>query len=95
MASMMLAGGQGKRRAVAAAGGLGLATVLGVLLTGVTAPLAAHGLAISAGVTLYVAASNLVPEFQAKRGLSTALAFFGGAALFVATRALLTGWLPR
>ncbi len=95
MASMMLAGGQGKRRAVAAAGGLGLATVLGVLLTGVTAPLAAHGLAISAGVTLYVAASNLVPEFQAKRGLSTALAFFGGAALFVVTRALLTGWLPR
>src|SRR3989475_9385098 len=26
-----------------------------------------HGLALSAGVTIYVAASNLVPEFQGKR----------------------------
>jgi zinc transporter ZupT len=94
IASMMLAGGQGSRRAIAAACGLGLATVLGVLLTDITRPLAAHGLALSAGVTLYVAASNLVPEFQAKRGWSTATAFFGGAAAFVATRYLLSGWLP-
>ena len=94
MASVMLAGGQGSRRALAAAGGLGLATVLGVLLTGVTAPLAAHGLALSAGVTLYVAASNLVPEFQAKRGWPTAVSFFGGAAAFLATRILLSAWLP-
>ncbi|HEX6645199.1 MAG TPA: ZIP family metal transporter [Gemmatimonadales bacterium] len=93
MASVMLAGGQGKRRAMAAAGALGLATIAGVLLTEVMAPLAAHGLAISAGVTLYVAASNLVPEFQAKRGLPTALAFFGGAAAFFAARALLDRWL--
>jgi zinc transporter ZupT len=95
IASVMLAGGQGNARAIAAACGLGLATVLGVLLTGVTAPLAAHGLALSAGVTLYVAASNLVPEFQAKRGWATAVAFFGGAAGFLATRYLLDGWLPR
>jgi ZIP family zinc transporter/zinc and cadmium transporter len=94
MASVMLAGGQGQRRAMAAAGALGLATVAGVLLTRVAAPLAAHGLALSAGVTLYVAASNLVPEFQAKRGMSTAFAFFGGAAAFLLTRALLAGWLP-
>ncbi|HEU4827927.1 MAG TPA: ZIP family metal transporter, partial [Gemmatimonadales bacterium] len=93
MASVMLAGGQGQRRAMAAAGGLGVATVAGVLLTRVMAPLAAHGLALSAGVTLYVAASNLVPEFQAKRGLPTALAFFGGAAAFLLTRALLGQWL--
>lgn len=95
IASVMLAGGQGARRAVGAAGGLGIATVLGVLLTDVAAPLAAHGLALSAGVTLYVAASNLVPEFQAKRGWATAVAFFGGAGAFVLTRALLSGWLPR
>jgi ZIP family zinc transporter/zinc and cadmium transporter len=94
MASVMLAGGQGKRRAMAAAGALGLATIAGVLLTEVMTPLAARGLAISAGVTLYVAASNLVPEFQAKRGFPTALAFFGGAGAFFLARALLERWLP-
>ena len=78
-----------------AAAALGMATVAGVLLTGVAAPLAAHGLALSAGVTLYVAASNLVPEFQAKRGLATSVSFFGGAAAFVITRMLLSGVLPE
>ena len=72
MASVMLAGGQGRRKALLAATALGAATVLGVLLTESVAPLAARGLALSAGVTLYVAASNLVPEFQAKRGWDTA-----------------------
>ncbi len=89
MASVMLAGGQGPRRAVAASGLLGLATVVGVALTEVTAVLVTHGLAISAGVTIYVAASNLVPEFQARRGWSMTAAFFSGAAVFFVTRALL------
>jgi len=91
MASVMLAGGQGRGRALGAAAALGVATVLGVLLTEVAAPLAQHGLAISAGVTLYVAASNLVPEFQAKRGWAMPAAFFGGAAAFFVTRLILGG----
>ena len=72
IASVMVAGGQSRARAVGAAAVLGGATVLGVLLTEQVAPLARHGLALSAGVTLYVAASNLVPEFQSKRGWLTA-----------------------
>lgn len=88
MASLMLAGGQSRGRAIGSAAALGLATVLGVLLTQTAAPLAQHGLAISAGVTIYVAASNLVPEFQAKRGWPMPLAFFGGAAAFFLTRLL-------
>jgi hypothetical protein len=44
-------------------------------------------------VTLYVAASNLVPHFQARRGWVTALAFFGGAAAFFAAERLLEGWI--
>jgi ZIP family zinc transporter/zinc and cadmium transporter len=70
-----------------------VATVLGVLFTEQVAPLARHGLAISAGVTLYVAASNLVPEFQAKRGGLTAAAFFGGALAFFVAERLLEGWI--
>lgn len=93
IASVMVAGGQSRARAVAAAAVLGGATVLGVLLTEQVAPLARHGLALSAGVTLYVAASNLVPEFQAKRGWVTALAFFGGAMGFFVTDRLLEVWL--
>lgn len=92
IASVMVAGGQSPARAVGAAAVLGGATVLGVLLTEQVAGLAQHGLAISAGVTLYVAASNLVPEFQAKRGWLTALAFFGGAVGFFVTERLLEGW---
>ena len=93
IASVMVAGGQGRRRAIGAAAVLGVATVLGVLLTEQVAPLARHGLALSAGVTLYVAASNLVPEFQAKRGGLTAAAFFGGALAFFIAERLLEAWL--
>jgi zinc transporter ZupT len=92
IASVMVAGGQSHGRAVGSAAVLGGATLLGALLTEQVAPLARHGLALSAGVTLYVAASNLVPEFQAKRGWLTALAFFGGAVGFFVTEWLLQGW---
>jgi zinc transporter ZupT len=94
VASVMVAGGGSRGRAIGAAAILGLATILGVLLTAEVAPLARHGLALSGGVTLYVAASNLVPEFQAKRGWLTALAFFGGAVGFLVTERLLAQWTP-
>ena len=93
IASVMVAGGQSRGRAIGGAVALGAATVLGVILTERMAPLARHGLAISAGVTLYVAASNLVPEFQAKRGGYTAVAFFGGALAYFIAERLLEGWV--
>jgi zinc and cadmium transporter len=82
IASLFLAAGQPPRVAVAAAGALGLTTLIGVAVTNLVAPLATHGLPLAAGVTLYVAASNLVPEFQSKRGWSLAVYFFGGCGLF-------------
>ena len=94
VASVIVAGGGSRGRAVGAAAVLGLATILGVVLTDQVAPLARHGLAIAAGVTLYVAASNLVPEFQAKRGWLTALAFFGGTVGFIVSERLLAQWTP-
>jgi len=89
IASVIVAGGQSRSQAVAGAAILGGATILGVLLTEHVAPLARHGLALSAGVTLYVAASNLVPEFQGKRGWLTPAAFFGGAGAYFVTERLL------
>jgi ZIP family zinc transporter/zinc and cadmium transporter len=89
MASVMLAGGQSAASAVGAAAVLGVATIVGVTLPAVVAPLATHGLALSAGVTLYVAASNLVPEFQARRGWAITSAFLGGAIAMLCVRWLL------
>jgi len=93
IASVMVAGGHSRARAVGGSVVIGGATLLGFLLTEQVRPLAQYGLALSAGVTLYVAASNLVPEFQAKRGWLTALAFFGGGVGFFVTEQLLQGWL--
>lgn len=89
ISSLQVAVGRTGRQAVAAAAVLGMATVVGVLLTNWVGFLAAHGLALSAGVTIYVAASNLVPEFQGKPGWRLPLAFFLGALVFFLTRELL------
>ncbi len=90
ISSLMLAGGRPARAAIEAAGLLGLATVGGVLLTDHLGFLVSHGLALSGGVTLYVAASNLVPEFQGKPGWRLPVAFFAGAGTFYVTRLLVT-----
>ena len=83
ISSLFLAAGARRRRALGAATLLGVATVAGVLLTSAVDVLAEHGLALSGGVTLYVAASNLVPEFQAKPGWRLPLAFFAGCGLYL------------
>jgi len=86
ISSLFLAAGAGRRAALGAAASLGVATVLGVVMTEYFAGLRSVGLALSAGVTLYVAASNLVPEFQAKLGWRMPVSFFAGCALFFAAR---------
>jgi zinc and cadmium transporter len=88
VSSIMLASGQGRRRAVASGVILGVATVIGALVTEAVASLAQYGLALAAGVTLYVAASNLVPEIQRGRLARTTLAFLGGAAALILLRSL-------
>ena len=89
ISSLFLAAGASRRRAILAAASLGIATVLGVLVTGALGVLGDYGLALAAGVTLYVAASNLVPEFQAKHEWRLPISFFGGVGLYFAARSLL------
>lgn len=89
IASLWVAAGRSRRAALAAGAALGVATILGVVLTGVITPLATWGLALSAGVTLYVGASNLIPEFQGKAGWAHNAAFFSGCATAFALRTLL------
>jgi len=85
VASIMLASGNSPSRAIGAVVLLGVSTVAGVLLTEQVAFLAQHGLAVSAGVTIYVAASNLIPEVQRRPSWPQAIAVFAGAALFCLT----------
>ncbi len=91
ISSLFLAAGGSRRAALLAAGALGVATVLGALATGVSQLIATHGLALSAGVTLYVGASNLIPEFQGKRGWHHNAFFFAGCLAY----SLLTIFLPH
>lgn len=86
ISSLFLAAGARRSRALLAAAALGAATILGVLLTDQFATLQTNGLAIAAGVTMYVGASNLVPEFQAKRGWAIPASFLCGCGLYLVAR---------
>jgi zinc and cadmium transporter len=88
ISSLFLAAGASRARALLAATALGAATILGVLLTDQVGLLQTHGLAIASGVTLYVGASNLVPEFQSKRGWAIPTSFLVGCGIYLAARSL-------
>jgi len=91
VSSVMLASGHSRRIAWAASALLGAATLLGVLTMRVFSPLVPAGLPISAGVTLYVAASDLIPEVNREPGVKMAMmVFIGVAALF-----LIEAWFHR
>ncbi|MBI4465179.1 MAG: ZIP family metal transporter [Acidobacteria bacterium] len=81
VSSMMRASGYTTTISLAASGLLGLATLLGVL---VMAPLHGHvayTLPLSAGVTLYVAASDLIPVVNQEPGIRMAAVVFVGVLL--------------
>jgi zinc and cadmium transporter len=88
ISSLFLAAGQGRVRALLAAAALGAATFIGVVVTDRIGVLRDHGLALAAGVTLYVGMSNLVPEFRKRGGWHLPLAFMGGTAVYFVARAL-------
>lgn len=97
VASMMLAAGRSRRGARVAALLVGLATLVGaalvVLFEGLIVyshNLSSHVLPLSAGVTLYVAASDLIPEVNTREGgIKTSLMVFGGVALLYLTELIL------
>lgn len=89
VSSLVLASGGTVRKSYYASILMGLATVAGAAVTGMSSVLTSYGLALAAGVTLYVGASDLVPEFQHRRGWSVPLTFVGGAASFLLARFLM------
>jgi len=89
MASIMLASGRSRRTALLSAVVLAGATLAGVLLIGLAPGMVRFGLPVSAGVALYVAATDLVPEVNREPGIRMALVFFAGVAGFLTLRLLL------
>lgn len=88
ISSLMLAGGGSRRSAFLGAVTLGASTVAGVLLMGVLHRAVAYTLPISAGVTLYVAASDLMPEVNREPGLLSGILVFAGVAMVIVMRRL-------
>lgn len=77
-ASIMIASGRSKRTAWAASALLGAATLAGVLTMAIFRSSVSAGLPVSAGVTLYVAASDLIPEVNKEPGIAMAMMVFVG-----------------
>jgi len=83
-ASIMIASGRSKRVAWAASAFLGAATLAGVLTMAAFRTQLSYGLPLAAGVTLYVAASDLIPEVNKEPGIAmAALVFIGVGVLFM------------
>lgn len=89
MASVMLASGRSRSAAFLAAVTLAVATLAGVLVIQLAPSWLPYGLPISAGVALYVGASDLVPEVNREPGIHMAFVFFLGVAGFLLLRMLL------
>ena len=89
MASVMLASGRSRAAAFYSAVVLAAATLAGVLVIGLAPRLVLYGLPLSAGVALYVAATDLVPEVNREPGIRMALVFFAGVGGFLLLRMLL------
>jgi zinc transporter ZupT len=88
--SMVVAAGKGRKEVVTATALVGATTLVGVIVFHLIGSYVgfsvAYALPIAAGVTLYVAASDLIPEINHHGGKSplVSLSVFAGVALFFA-----------
>lgn len=89
ISSIFLARGSSKRGAILAALVLALAAVFGALSQAVIHVPLGPVLGLSAGLALYVASSDLLPEAQKEKGWKSTLSLVAGVILFLATSALL------
>ena len=84
VSSVMLASGRSRSVAWAASALLGAATFAGCLTMVLLQRGVSFGLPVSAGVTIYVAASDLIPEVNQEKGIAmAALVFIGVGCMFM------------
>jgi zinc transporter ZupT len=90
VASIALASGRSKRQALTASVILAAATLAGVLGMNYFSGAVSYALPLSTGVTLYVAATDLLPEVNEERGFRMTLVVFVGVAFFWVTEHVLS-----
>src|SRR5437660_11455237 len=88
ISSLFLASGESRGAALGASAALAVSSLIGALVTQQVPILGQYGRPLAAGVTLYVGAANLVPEFQGKREWRLPVSFFLGCALYYFARGL-------
>lgn len=86
IASVMAAARESRRAGLWAAVALGVSRLVGIVVMGSARHWLNAGLALSGGVTLYVAASDLIPEVNKMHGVRTVLAVAAGVAMVVLLR---------
>jgi zinc and cadmium transporter len=92
VSSLMLASGRSRRTAMASSGALAVSTMAGVLLASYLQGFLGYRLALSAGVMIYVAASDLIPEVNRReKGIFTSILVIVGVFLFY----LIEWWLSH
>ncbi|HKH98745.1 MAG TPA: ZIP family metal transporter [Candidatus Sulfotelmatobacter sp.] len=89
VSSVMLASGSSRATAWGASAVLGGSTLAGVLTMALFRHEVSAGLPLAAGVTIYVAASDLVPEVNKEPAVKMALLVFVGAGVFLLLDTLL------
>ncbi len=83
IASIMAAARKSRRAGTLAAGALGFSRIVGIFVMASMVQYVKYGLAISAGVTIYVAASDLIPEVNKMGGVKIPMAVALGVMVVV------------
>jgi zinc and cadmium transporter len=86
VSSIFITSGHSGAQALAAATALGVSTIVGVLVIHLVGGGVTYALPISTGSTLYVAATDLMPEANREKGVEMALLVFAGMGLFLLVR---------
>ena len=88
ISSIIITSGYSKQSALAAATALGISTLLGFLAVHLLGGSVPYALPVSTGATLYVAATDLMPEVNHEKGIKMAIVVFAGMGLFLLLRTI-------
>ena len=86
ISSIVVSSGYSNKHALAAATSLGISTLVGVVVVHLAGAGVNYALPISTGSTLYVAATDLMPEVNREKGVKMAVVVFAGMGLFLLAR---------
>src|SRR6266581_2385476 len=86
ISSIVVTSGHSAKAALGAATSLGISTLIGVLAVHLLGGSVTYALPISTGSTLYVAATDLMPEVNREKGVKMAFVVFAGMGLFLLVR---------